>query len=74
MAKLIEEHFGRINIGDLDKIISYMRIKLQLILMCVCWPNGIGMETPHKTHVVESYIHGHHMSNSALMVMKLWVC
>ena len=26
----IEKEFGRINIGDLDKIISYIRLKLQL--------------------------------------------
>ena len=28
LAKCIEKHFGEINIGDLNKIIFYMRIKL----------------------------------------------
>ena len=30
MAKHTEKQFGRIHIGDLDKIISYMCLKLQL--------------------------------------------
>ena len=30
LVKCIEKHFSEINIGNLNKIISYMRIKLQL--------------------------------------------
>ena len=37
------KHFGRINIGNLDTIISYMCLNLQLRvnLMCACCPSGV---------------------------------
>ena len=36
-----KKHYGRINIGDLDKIISYVSLNLQLgvNLKCVCCPS-----------------------------------
>ena len=66
MAKHIEKQFGRINIGNLDKIISCMHLKLQLGVNfnVHMWPNWhdtdvkLDMEAkpPHETctHVVES--------------------
>ena len=42
------KHYGRINIGNLDKIISYMCLNFssELILMCACCPSGVvAMET-----------------------------
>ena len=73
LAKHIEKHFGGINIGDLDKIVSYMRLNCYsgLILMCACFPSGVvasvvdmEAEAPCETcaYVVESCIHGHHVS------------
>ena len=43
MVKHKGKHFGEINIGDLDTIISYMCLNLQLrlILMCVCCVSGV---------------------------------
>ena len=43
LAKHKRKDFGGINIGDLDTIISYYVLKLQLAvsLMCVCCPSGI---------------------------------
>ena len=68
LVKHIEKHFGGINIGDLDKIISYMRLNCcsGLILMCACFPSGVvtsvvdmEAEAPRETcaYVVESCIH-----------------
>ena len=38
-----KKHFSRINIGDLDKIISCVSLNLQLRvnLMCMCCPSGV---------------------------------
>ena len=47
LAKFKRKHFGRINIGDFDKIISYMCLNLQLgvILMCTyCLSHVVDME------------------------------
>ena len=68
LVKHIEKHFGRINIGGLDKIISCVCLKLLLgvDLMCACCPSGmVDMEAkaPHETctYVVDSCIHRHHV-------------
>ena len=44
--KHIEKEFGRINIGNLDKIIlTYaLNYSSELILMCTCCPTGTDMK------------------------------
>ena len=43
LVKHKRKHFGRINIGNLDKIISYMCLicSSELFLMCVCCLSGV---------------------------------
>ena len=87
LAKHIEKHFGGINIGDLDKIVSYMRLNCWsgLILMCACFPSGVvtsvvdmEAEAPCKTcaYVVESCIHGSHVSKDfwTPLINEVLVC
>ena len=87
MAKHIEKHFGGINIGDLDKIVSYMRLNCcsGLILMCACFPSGVvtsvvdmEAEALRETcaYVVESCIRGHHVSKDfwTPLINEVLVC
>ena len=87
LAKHIEKHFGGINIGDLDKNVSYMRLNCcsGLILMCACFPSGVvtsvvdmEAEAPRETcaYVVESCIRGHHVSKDfwTPLINEVLVC
>ena len=87
LAKHIEKHFGGINIGDLDKIVSYMYLNCcsGLILMCACFPSGVvtsvvdmEAEAPCETcaYVVESCIRGHHVSKDfwTPLINEVLVC
>ena len=42
-GKTHKKHYGRINVDDLDKITSFIHLKLLLglILMCMCCPSGV---------------------------------
>ena len=87
LVNYIEKHFGGINIGDLDKIVSYMRLNCcsGLILMCACFPSGVvtsvvdmEAEAPCETcaYVVESCIRGHHESKDfwTPLINEVLVC
>ena len=57
LAKHLEKHFGKRNIGDLDKIMC-INYRPELLLTCTCWGSGISIEA----HTVERCICGHHVS------------
>ena len=61
LVKYKRKKFGGINIGDLDKIISYTclicSLKFILICVCVCCPSGVVGKEAKAPCGIFAYIH-----------------